>query len=110
MVGFVTDKRPLPHSLAAGMALTFTRLLAAAALGLGSAIFHPEASRVAHMAAGPRRGFAQSLFQVGGNTGTSLRPLLAALIVVSHGRGYVAWLAHRAAAGGGAISQAHLTG
>jgi FSR family fosmidomycin resistance protein-like MFS transporter len=106
VVGFVTDKRPLPHSLAAGMALTFTGLLAlawapnyplvllaAATLGLGSAIFHPEASRVAHMAAGPRRGFAQSLFQVGGNTGTSLGPLLAALIVVSHGRSYVAWFA-----------------
>src|SRR5271170_2446811 len=104
VVGFVTDKRPMPHSLAAGMALTFIGLLAlawapsyplvllaAGTLGLGSAVFHPEASRVAHMAAGPRRGFAQSLFQLGGNTGTSLGPLLAALIVVSHGRSYVAW-------------------
>jgi FSR family fosmidomycin resistance protein-like MFS transporter len=106
VVGLVTDKRPMPHSLAVGMGLSFIGLLAlafapnyplvlaaAATLGLGSAIFHPEASRVAHMAAGPRRGFAQSLFQLGGNTGTSLGPLLAALIVVSHGRGYVAWFA-----------------
>jgi FSR family fosmidomycin resistance protein-like MFS transporter len=104
VVGLVTDKRPMPHSLAMGMGLSFTGLLAlafapnyplvlasAATLGLGSAIFHPEASRVAHMAAGHRRGFAQSLFQLGGNTGTSLGPLLAALIVVSHGRGYLAW-------------------
>lgn len=106
VVGWLTDRRPWPHSLAAGMALTFTGLLAlawapvyslvlaaAAILGLGSAVFHPEASRVAHMAAGSRRGFAQSLFQLGGNTGTSLGPLLAALIVVSHGRGAVAWFA-----------------
>lgn len=106
VVGFVTDKRPMPHSLAVGMGLTFTGLLAlafapsyplvllsAATLGLGSAVFHPEASRVAHMAAGVRRGFAQSLFQLGGNTGTSLGPLLAALIVVSHGRSYLAWFA-----------------
>ena len=116
VVGFVTDKRPLPHSLAVGMALSFTGLLAlawapnyplvllaAATLGLGSAIFHPEASRVAHMAAGPRRGFAQSLFQVGGNTGTSLGPLLAALIVVSHGRSYVAWFAILALLGFGVL-------
>src|SRR5271170_4569826 len=104
VVGFVTDKRPMPHSLACGMGLSFVGLLAlafapnyplvlvsAGMLGLGSAVFHPEASRVAHMAAGTRRGFAQSLFQLGGNTGTSLGPLLAALIVVTHGRSYVAW-------------------
>ena len=106
VVGFVTDKRPMPHSLAVGMGLSFSGLIAlafapnyplvllsAATLGLGSAVFHPEASRVAHMAAGVHRGFAQSLFQLGGNTGTSLGPLLAALIVVSHGRGYLAWFA-----------------
>jgi FSR family fosmidomycin resistance protein-like MFS transporter len=67
--------------------------MAAALVGLGSAIFHPEASRVAHMAAGTRRGFAQSLFQLGGNAGTSLGPLLAALVVVSRGQGHVAWFA-----------------
>jgi FSR family fosmidomycin resistance protein-like MFS transporter len=103
LVGLVTDKRPMPHSLAAGIGLTLVGLIAlafansyplvlvsAALVGLGSAIFHPEASRVAHMAAGQRRGFAQSLFQLGGNTGTSLGPLLAALIVVSRGQKYVA--------------------
>ena len=104
MVGWVTDKKPMPHSLACGMGLTLIGLIwlamagsyasiiiAAATVGLGSAIFHPEASRVAHMAAGSRRGFAQSLFQVGGNTGSALGPFLAALIVTVHGRGSVAW-------------------
>ncbi|HTB83783.1 MAG TPA: MFS transporter [Candidatus Sulfotelmatobacter sp.] len=104
LVGLVTDKKPMPHSLATGMGLTLVGLLAlafansyplvlvsAALVGLGSAIFHPEASRVAHMAAGNRRGFAQSLFQVGGNAGTALGPLLAALIIVSRGQKYVAW-------------------
>ena len=103
VVGMVTDKKPMPHSLAAGMGLTLVGLLAlafansyplilvsAATIGLGSAIFHPEASRVAHMAAGTRRGFAQSLFQLGGNAGSALGPLLAALIVVTRGRSYVA--------------------
>jgi FSR family fosmidomycin resistance protein-like MFS transporter len=104
IVGWITDKKPMPHSLAAGMGLTLAGLLAlaladnyalvlvsAATVGLGSAIFHPEASRVAHMAAGKRRGFAQSLFQLGGNFGSALGPLLAALIVVSRGKGHVAW-------------------
>ena len=103
LVGLVTDKRPMPHSLAAGMGLTLVGLLSlafadsyvliiisAAVIGLGSAIFHPEASRVAHMAAGTRRGFAQSFFQLGGNAGSALGPLLAALIVVSRGQKYVA--------------------
>jgi FSR family fosmidomycin resistance protein-like MFS transporter len=103
LVGFVTDKKPMPHSLAAGMGLTMAGLLAlafantyalvlvsAATIGLGSAIFHPEASRVAHMAAGTRRGFAQSFFQLGGNFGSAMGPLLAALIVVSRGQKYVA--------------------
>ena len=106
VVGWVTDKRSIPHSLTAGMGLSLAGLLAlaaadnyplilisAAVIGLGSAIFHPEASRVAHMAAGARRGFAQSLFQLGGNAGSSLGPLLAAFIVVSHGKGNVAWFA-----------------
>jgi len=104
LVGLVTDKRPMPHSLAFGMTLTLIGLFAlafansypmilvsAVVIGLGSAIFHPEASRVAHMAAGSRRGFAQSLFQLGGNAGSALGPLLAALIVVARGRAYVAW-------------------
>lgn len=106
LVGWISDKKPMPHALAAGMGLTLIGLIAlaladsyahilmaAAAVGLGSAIFHPEASRVAHMAAGPRRGFAQSLFQVGGNAGTALGPLLAALIIVSRGQGHIAWFA-----------------
>jgi FSR family fosmidomycin resistance protein-like MFS transporter len=112
LVGLVTDKRPMPHSLAAGMGLTLVGLLAlafadsyvlviisAAVIGLGSAIFHPEASRVAHMAAGTRRGFAQSFFQLGGNAGSALGPLLAALIVVSRGQKYVACFSLLALAG-----------
>ncbi len=103
LVGMITDKKPMPHSLAAGMGLTLVGLLAltfansyahilfsAATIGLGSAIFHPEASRVAHMAAGSRLGFAQSFFLLGGNFGSALGPLLAALIVVSRGQKYVA--------------------
>jgi FSR family fosmidomycin resistance protein-like MFS transporter len=112
LVGLVTDKRPMPHSLAAGMGLTLVGLLSlafadsyvliiisAAVIGLGSAIFHPEASRVAHMAAGTRRGFAQSFFQLGGNAGSALGPLLAALIVVSRGQKYVACFSVLALAG-----------
>lgn len=104
LVGFYADKRPMPYSLAVGMSFTliglvslsvahnFAMILISAALvGLGSAVFHPEASRIAHMAAGQRRGLAQSLFQVGGNAGTSLGPLLAALIIVSHGQAHIAW-------------------
>lgn len=99
LVGFWTDKRSMPFSLPIGMGVTlvglvalayaddFTHiLLAAAAVGAGSAIFHPEASRIAYMAAGHRRGFAQSLFQVGGNAGSAIGPLLAALIIVPHGQ------------------------
>lgn len=106
VVGWITDRRPMPHSLAVGMGLTLIGvlalaaadsyphlLLAAATVGLGSAIFHPEASRVAHMAAGSRRGFAQSLFQLGGNAGTSFGPLLAAGVVVAHGQAHAAWFA-----------------
>ncbi|MGA2177859.1 MAG: MFS transporter [Verrucomicrobiota bacterium] len=95
LVGFHTDRRPQPYSLAAGMCFTlgglvllstarnFPLLLVSVALvGIGSSVFHPEASRVAFMASGGRRGFAQALFQVGGNAGSSLGPLLAAVIVV----------------------------
>jgi FSR family fosmidomycin resistance protein-like MFS transporter len=104
LVGLVTDRRPMPYSLATGMGLTLIGLLmlsqahtfgmtvfSAALVGMGSAVFHPEASRIAHMAAGKRRGFAQSVFQVGGNAGSSLGPLLAALIIVPRGQGHVAW-------------------
>lgn len=103
-VGFYTDRRPLPYSLAAGMGLTLLGLVllsragsyplvicSAALVGMGSAIFHPEASRLAHLSSGGRYGFAQSLFQVGGNTGSSLGPLLAALIVVPRGQAHILW-------------------
>lgn len=104
LVGAVTDRRPMPDSLSIGMGATlcgllllavapnFPMLLAAAALvGTGSSVFHPESSRVARLASGGRHGLAQSLFQVGGNTGSALGPLLAAWIIVPHGRGSVAW-------------------
>ncbi|HEX6961111.1 MAG TPA: MFS transporter, partial [Lacipirellula sp.] len=104
VVGIYTDRRPKPYSLAAGMGATLIGLLffsradslaglmaSAALIGTGSSIFHPEASRMAHMAAGGRHGFAQSLFQVGGNFGTSLGPLLAAWIVLSYGQKSIAW-------------------
>jgi FSR family fosmidomycin resistance protein-like MFS transporter len=104
LVGLYTDRRPKPYSLAVGMGFTlvgllllsmasrFAALLAAAALvGMGSAVFHPESSRVARMASGGRHGFAQSLFQVGGNFGSSLGPLLAAFIVLPMGQSSVAW-------------------
>lgn len=104
VVGIVADKRPLPFSMAVGMGSTLCGLvllafahefwllvLAAALVGLGSAIFHPEASRVARMAAGMRPGFAQSVFQVGGNFGSALGPLLAAYIVLPLGQGSIAW-------------------
>lgn len=103
-IGLYTDRRPLPQSLAVGMGFTlagllllsvapsFTYLLLAAVLvGTGSSVFHPEASRVARMASGNRHGLAQSLFQVGGNLGSALGPLMAALIVIPHGQSSVAW-------------------
>jgi FSR family fosmidomycin resistance protein-like MFS transporter len=104
-VGFYTDKRPQPYSLALGMGSTLIGLLllsvansytvvliAAALVGTGSAIFHPEASRVARMASGGRYGTAQALFQVGGNVGQAIGPLLAAFIVLPHGQGAIAWV------------------
>jgi MFS transporter, FSR family, fosmidomycin resistance protein len=103
-VGLYTDRRPRPYSLAFGMAFTligllalsmapgFLTLLAAASLvGMGSAVFHPESSRVAYLASGGRRGLAQSLFQVGGNAGTALGPLLAAFIILPRGQPSIAW-------------------
>ncbi len=104
MVGFYTDRRPKPYSLAVGMAITLCGLvvlsradrlsvilLAAAMVGMGSAIFHPEASRLARLASGGQHGFAQSLFQVGGNFGSSLGPVLAALVVVRQGQHSLLW-------------------
>jgi FSR family fosmidomycin resistance protein-like MFS transporter len=117
IVGWYTDRRPKPYSLACGMGLTLGGLVllshathyamvvgAAALVGLGSSVFHPESSRVAHLASGGRHGFAQSLFQVGGNAGSSLGPLLAALIVVPHGQGSVLWFALIALLGIGILS------
>ncbi|MGA2015327.1 MAG: MFS transporter [Opitutaceae bacterium] len=111
-VGSYTDRRPKPYSLAAGMALTLTGLvllalarsygfilLSSVLIGMGSSIFHPEASRVAHMAAGVRHGFAQAFFQVGGNLGTSFGPLLAALIIVPNGQRSILWFTLLASAG-----------
>jgi len=104
LVGVYTDRRPLPYSLAAGMGITLVGLvllsqaasfpallLASALVGTGSSIFHPEASRLARLASGGKHGFAQSLFQVGGNFGSSLGPLLAALVVVPRGQAHVLW-------------------
>jgi len=98
LVGFYTDRKPHPYSLAAGMCFTLLGLVLLSAagsfamilvavgfVGVGSSVFHPEASRVAHMAAGGRHGFAQALFQVGGSAGSSLGPLLAALIIAPRG-------------------------
>src|SRR5262245_43988008 len=104
VVGFYTDKRPQPYSLMVGMSFTLVGLLlmsradtypvilfAAALIGMGSSVFHPEASRVARMAAGGRYGLAQSLFQVGGNIGSAAGPLLAAFIVVPRGQHSIVW-------------------
>lgn len=104
VVGAFTDKRPQPFSLSMGMGFTLLGLLilslagsfsmilvSVAFIGLGSSVFHPEASRMAHMASGGKHGMAQSLFQVGGNAGSSLGPLLAALIVVPLGQFHVIW-------------------
>ena len=112
VVGLFTDRRPLPFSLPVGMVCSLVGLLllagagsygvllaAAALVGLGSSVFHPEASRVARLASGGRFGFAQSVFQVGGNAGQSLGPLAAAFIVVPRGQHAVAWFAVVAVAG-----------
>ncbi|HEX4751145.1 MAG TPA: MFS transporter [Bryobacteraceae bacterium] len=103
-VGLYTDKRPKPYSLAVGMGLTLIGLLmlatantfgvlliASAFVGMGSSIFHPESSRVARLASGGQHGLAQSVFQVGGNAGSALGPLLAAYLVVPHGQRSIAW-------------------
>lgn len=106
LIGSYTDRRPLPQSLAIGMSFTLTGLallamsehfgavlVAAALIGIGSAVFHPESSRIARLASGGRHGFAQSLFQVGGNAGSAIGPLLAALIVLPRGQRSLLWFA-----------------
>ncbi|MEY4708681.1 MAG: hypothetical protein RJB58_2404 [Pseudomonadota bacterium] len=106
MVGYFADIKPMPYSLAVGMVSTFLGLLvlaiapnyaviliAAMMVGLGSAVFHPEASRVARMASGGRYGLAQSVFQVGGNTGQAISPLIAALLVATYGQRSIVWYA-----------------
>jgi MFS transporter, FSR family, fosmidomycin resistance protein len=118
LVGIYTDKHPKPYSLPVGMGFTLAGLLlmsvapsfgvlliAAALVGCGSSVFHPESSRVARMASGGRHGLAQSLFQVGGNAGTSLGPLLAALIVIPHGQRSIAWFSLAALVGIVVLSQ-----
>jgi FSR family fosmidomycin resistance protein-like MFS transporter len=104
LVGFFTDRRPMPYSLVVGMMFTVVGLtvmahasyfwlliVGAAIIGMGSSIFHPESSKIARMASGGHHGLAQSLFQVGGNAGASFGPLMAATIVVPHGQGSLQW-------------------
>ena len=112
MIGLYTDRRPTPYSLAMGMGATLTGLIllslaptfgmiliAVALVGVGSSVFHPESSRVARMASGGQHGFAQSLFQVGGNAGSALGPLLAAFIVLPAGQRSIAWFSAAALVG-----------
>jgi FSR family fosmidomycin resistance protein-like MFS transporter len=109
VVGTYTDKKPQPYSLIFGMLISLIGIvflafssqfwmfvLAVALVGMGSSVFHPEASRVAYMASGGRRGLAQSIFQLGGNTGTAIGPLLVAIIVVLYGQRHIAWFAFSA--------------
>lgn len=121
IIGLYTDKHPKPFSLPFGMASTFmgmlvlalaggfaTVLLAAALIGVGSSVFHPEASRVARLAAGGRYGFAQSVFQVGGNAGQAIGPLLVALVVIPNGQIHAAWFALAAVIGIAILSRVGL--
>ncbi|MGD0734560.1 MAG: MFS transporter [Terracidiphilus sp.] len=111
-IGLYTDRKPMPYALAIGMCFTLAGiallasaptfiplLMASAVVGIGSAIFHPEASRIARIASGGQHGFAQSFFQVGGNTGSAIGPLLAALIVLPQGQPGVAWFSIAAVLG-----------
>ena len=112
LVGLYTDKRPTPWSLPAGMACSLAGLLvlsvapvygmlllAAALIGVGSSVFHPESARVARRASGGQHGLAQSVFQVGGNGGQALGPMLAALVILPHGQRSIAWFSLTALAG-----------
>ncbi len=105
-VGHYTDKTPRPYSLAIGMSFSLTGLIllafassflailvAVSLIGMGSSVFHPESSRVAHLASGGKKGLAQSIFQLGGNAGAAIGPLLAALIVVPYGQFNIIWFA-----------------
>ena len=118
VIGYYTDRKPMPYLTVIGMFSTlcglillaradrFEMLLPALALvGMGSAVFHPESSRIARMASGGRHGFAQSIFQVGGNFGSSLGPLLAAFIILPGGQGRIAWFAFAALLGMGLLWQ-----
>jgi FSR family fosmidomycin resistance protein-like MFS transporter len=109
LIGLYTDRRPQPYALAVGMTSTLfglillsyassypMLLLAAAMVGTGSSVFHPESSRVARLASGGRHGLAQSLFQVGGNVGSAIGPLAAAYIVLPRGQGAIAWFSFAA--------------
>ncbi|MCM3568709.1 MFS transporter [Neobacillus mesonae] len=111
VVGIFTDKKPMPYALPIGLAFTFIGVLgigfapnfgliivSVLFIGIGSAVFHPEGSRVAHMAAGNRRGLAQSIYQVGGNTGQAFAPLITALILVPLGQIGASWFSIAAAA------------
>jgi FSR family fosmidomycin resistance protein-like MFS transporter len=111
-IGLYTDRRPMPYALAAGMCFTLAGivmlafaptfpllLVASAVIGAGSAIFHPESSRIARLASGGQHGFAQSFFQVGGNSGSAIGPLLAAFIVLPQGQRGVIWFSIFACAG-----------
>ncbi len=111
-IGLYTDRRPMPYALVVGMCFTLAGILllaiapsyglllaAAAVVGTGSAIFHPESSRIARLASGGQHGFAQSFFQVGGNTGSAIGPLLAALIVLPRGQHGVVWFSVAAMVG-----------
>jgi FSR family fosmidomycin resistance protein-like MFS transporter len=121
IIGLYTDRRPQPFSLPFGMASTFVGmlvlslaggfaavLLAAALIGIGSSVFHPEGSRVARLAAGGRYGFAQSVFQVGGNAGQAMSPLLVALLVIPNSQLYIAWFALAALIGIGLLRRVGL--
>jgi len=103
-VGMYTDKNSKPYSLIIGMCFTMFGLflvsiatsfifllMSVSLIGIGSSIFHPESSRVAHLASGGKKGLAQSIFQLGGNAGSAIGPLLAAFIIIPHGQSYVAW-------------------
>ena len=104
LIGYYTDRKPMPYSLPIGMAFTlmgllllavaptfFLLVIAASLIGVGSAVFHPESSRVARLASGGQHGMAQSYFQLGGNTGSAIGPLLAALIILPRGQIGAAW-------------------
>jgi FSR family fosmidomycin resistance protein-like MFS transporter len=117
LVGYLTDRRPMPYSLAAGMSFTLVGLVclsvaptypallgSAMLVGVGSAVFHPESSRVARLASGGQHGLAQSLFQVGGNAGSASGPLLAAFVVLPHGQRSIAWFSLVALLGIGVLS------